>query len=279
MSINRRQFLKLVGVSTVAGIGGTAVFNGLRTKGLEATQTSPDPRSLNGKRWGFVVDVSKLKTDEDYQRCIDACHSIHNVPDMSSLPGEIRIRQEVKWIWKDNFERTFPTALEETYQNSELKDKNFFLFCNHCANPACVRVCPTKATFKRKDGVVMQDMHRCIGCRFCMAACPFGARSFNWRDPRGKDDNGRPFIKKEDKTFPTRTIGVVEKCTLCYERLAIGKIPACVEVSRGAIVFGDLEDPNSEVRKILAEKYTIRRKPELGTQPSIYYVIGGRENA
>lgn len=279
MSINRRQFLKLVGVSTVAGIGGTAVFNGLRPKGLEATQTSPDPRSLNGKRWGFVVDVSKLKTDEDYQRCIDACHSIHNVPDMSSLPEEIRIRQEVKWIWKDNFERTFPTALEETYQNSELKDKNFFLFCNHCANPACVRVCPTKATFKRKDGVVMQDMHRCIGCRFCMAACPFGARSFNWRDPRGKDDNGRPFIKKEDKTFPTRTIGVVEKCTLCYERLAIGKIPACVEVSRGAIVFGDLEDPNSEVRKILAEKFTIRRKPELGTQPSIYYVIGGRENA
>lgn len=279
MSINRRQFLKLVGVSTVAGIGGTAVFNGLRTKGLEATQTSPDPRSLNGKRWGFVVDVSKLKTDEDYQRCIDACHNIHNVPDMSSLPEEIRIRQEVKWIWKDNFERTFPTALEETYQNSELKEKNFFLFCNHCANPACVRVCPTKATFKRKDGVVMQDMHRCIGCRFCMAACPFGARSFNWRDPRGKDDNGRPFIKKEDKTFPTRTIGVVEKCTLCYERLAIGKIPACVEVSRGAIVFGDLEDPNSEVRKILAEKFTIRRKPELGTQPSIYYVIGGRENA
>jgi len=74
-----------VGVSTVAGIGGTAVFNGLRTKGLEAAQNSPDPRSLKGKQWGFVVDVSKLKSDEDYQRCIDACHSIHNVPDMSGL--------------------------------------------------------------------------------------------------------------------------------------------------------------------------------------------------
>ena len=274
MSINRRQFLKLVGVSTVAGIGGTAVFNGLRNNGLEAAQTSPDPRSLNGKRWGFVVDVSKVKSDEDYQRCIDACHSIHNVPDMSGLPEEIRIRQEVKWIWKDNSERTFPTATETEFQNKELKEKNFFLFCNHCANPACVRVCPTQATFKRKDGIVMQDMHRCIGCRFCMAACPFGARSFNWRDPR-------PFIKpeKENKEYPTRTIGVVEKCTACTERIAKGIMPACAEASNGAIVFGDLEDPNSEVRKIIASKYTIRRKPELGTQPSIYYVIGGGENA
>ena len=279
MSINRRQFLKLVGVSTVAGIGGSAVLGGLRNGGLDAAQMSPDPRQLKAKQWGFVVDISKLKSDEDYQKCIDACHSIHNVPDMSGLPEEIRIRQEVKWIWKDNFERTFPTASDTEFQNPELKEKNFFLFCNHCANPACVRVCPTKATFKRPDGIVMQDMHRCIGCRFCMAACPFGARSFNWRDPRGKDDNGQPFIKEENKEYPTRMIGVVEKCTLCTERLAIGKIPACAEVSGGAIVFGDLEDPNSEVRKILAEKYTIRRKPELGTQPSIYYVIGGKENA
>jgi Fe-S-cluster-containing dehydrogenase component len=279
MSINRRQFLKLVGVSTVAGIGGSAVLGGLRNGGLDAAQMSPDPRQLKAKQWGFVVDMSKLTSEEDYQKCIDACHSIHNVPDMSGLPEEIRKRQEIKWIWKDNFEHTFPTATETEYQNSELKEKNFFLFCNHCANPACVRVCPTKATFKRKDGIVMQDMHRCIGCRFCMAACPFGARSFNWRDPRGKDDNGRPFIKEENKEYPTRMIGVVEKCTLCTERLAIGKIPACAEASNGAIVVGDLEDPNSEVRKIIAEKYTIRRKPELGTQPSIYYVIGGRENA
>jgi Fe-S-cluster-containing dehydrogenase component len=281
MSINRRQFLKLVGVSTVAGIGGTAVFNGLRNQGLEAAQTSPDPRALTAQRWGFVVDMSKLESEEGFQKCMDACHSIHNVPDMSGLPADIRKRQEIKWIWKDNFEHTFPTAPEDAYQNKELREKNFFLFCNHCAQPACVRVCPTKATFKRKDGVVMQDMHRCIGCRFCMAACPFGARSFNWRDPRGKDDNGRPFINPltENKEYPTRTIGVVEKCTLCTERLAKGMKPACVEASKGAIVFGDLEDPNSEVRKIIATKYTIRRKPELGTQPSIYYVIGGGENA
>jgi Fe-S-cluster-containing dehydrogenase component len=264
MSINRRQFLKLAGVSTVLGIGAPAVLNGMGGKILEATQTHPDPRQLVAKRWGFVVDVSKLKTPEDYQKCIDACHSIHNVPDIGNP------KDEVKWIWKDNYERTFPTSTEDEYMNREMKEKNFLLFCNHCEQPACVRVCPTKATYKRKDGVVMQDMHRCIGCRFCMAACPFGARSFNYRDPR-------PFIKKENPKFPTRMIGVVEKCTMCYERLAIGQMPACAEASNGAIVFGDLSDPNSEARKIIESKYTIRRKPELGTQPSIYYVIGGKE--
>lgn len=269
MSMNRRQFLRLAGVSTVLGIGSATVINGLGEKGLEAasqaSQYSTDPKGLKAKRWGFAVDVSKLQTPEDYQKCIDACHDIHNVPDIGNP------KDEVKWIWKDTYERTFPNSAEDEYMNKEIKEKNFLLFCNHCAQPACVRVCPTKATFKRPDGVVMQDMHRCIGCRFCMAACPFGARSFNYRDPR-------PFIKKENKQFPTRMIGVVEKCTMCYERLAIGQQPACAEASNGAIVFGDLEDPNSEVRKIIETKLTIRRKPELGTQPSIYYVIGGKEN-
>jgi Fe-S-cluster-containing dehydrogenase component len=273
MSINRRQFLKLVGASTVAGIGGAVVLTGVKSKGLEASQSSPSPQP-GTKRWGFAVDVGKLKSPEDYQKCIDACHDIHNVPDMSSLPEDVRIRQEVKWIWQDTYLRTFPTAPEDQYMNLDVKEKDFLLFCNHCAKPACVRVCPTKATFKRTDGVVMQDMHRCIGCRFCMAACPYGARSFNWRDPR-------PFIKeeKQNKEFPTRMIGVVEKCTLCYERLAEDKQPACAEASNGAIVFGDLNDPDSEVRKIIASTYTIRRKAELGTQPSIYYVIGGNEHA
>ena len=273
MSMNRRQFLKLTGVSTVLGIGSGAVLSGVAGKALEASHYAPAAEELKAKRWGFVVDVSKLKTPEDYQKCIDACHDIHNVPQFGNP------KDEVKWIWTDTYERTFPTSTEDKFMNPELQEKKFLLFCNHCAQPACVRVCPTKATFKRKDGVVMQDMHRCIGCRFCMAACPFGARSFNYFDPRGKDASGRPLIRKENPKFPTRMIGVVEKCTACYERLAQGQQPACVEASNGAIVFGDLEDPNSEVRKLIAAKYTIRRKPELGTQPSIYYVIGGGEHA
>ena len=104
---------------------------------------------------------------------------------------------------------------------------------------------------------------------------PYGARSFNWRDPRVA-------IKPEfeNKEYPTRTKGVVEKCTFCTEQLQIGKMPACVEASpKGGLMFGDLEDPSSEVRKIVTNKYTIRRKPDLGTGPAIYYLIGGSDHA
>ncbi len=264
--------MKIAGISTILGIGSTAVVGGLKKGELQASQIVPNPEALTAKRWGFVVDMSKFKSEGDIKRVIASCHDIHNVPDYGNP------KDEVKWIWKDDYEHVFP-GQENEYATEEMKGKPFMVFCNHCAQPACVRVCPTKATFKRKDGIVMMDMHRCIGCRFCMAACPFGARSFNFRDPRGKDANGQPFIKKQNPEFPTRTKGVVEKCTGCYERLAKGQKPACVEASNGGIVFGDLEDPNSEVRKLISKNYTIRRKPELGTQPSIYYIIGGNENA
>jgi len=269
MSINRRQFLKIAGISTLLGLGGATVFSELSKNSLEASESEHAAISAKTIRYGLVIDVSKLKTAEDYQRCIDSCHSIHNVPNIGNP------KEEIKWIWKETFEHSFPTAeTGDEYMSKEFMERPFLILCNHCAKPACVRVCPTKATFKRKDGIVMQDMHRCIGCRICMAACPFGARSFNFRDPRlflSKD--------KENPEFPTRTRGVVEKCTMCYERLAKGLQPACAEASNGAIVFGDLEDPKSEVRKIIGSKYTIRRKPELGTQPSVYYVIGCNENA
>jgi molybdopterin-containing oxidoreductase family iron-sulfur binding subunit len=129
-------------------------------------------------------------------------------------------------------------------------------------------VCPTQATWKREsDGIVMMDWHRCIGCRYCVVACPYGSRSFNWRDPR-------PAIPEVDPDFPTRMRGVVEKCTFCEERLARGLMPACVEACENdEMVFGDLEDPNSEVRRLLRENFTIRRKPTLGTHPQIYYIV------
>ena len=99
-----------------------------------------------------------------------------------------------------------------------------------------------------------------------MAACPFGARSFNYRDPR-------PFIKEINQEFPTRMKGVVEKCNFCAERLAVGQLPACVEASEGKLAFGDLYDPQSEVRKLIRTHYTIRRKQVLGTEPSVYYIV------
>ena len=265
MSIDRREFLKIAGISTVLGIGGPVVLTGIEKGVAQASQVMENPQVLKAKQWGFVVDMSKIKTDDDIKRIVYACHSIHNVPD---IPDP---KHEVKWIWKDDFEHTFPEQ-DTAYMSEEWKQKPFLVFCNHCARPACVRVCPTQATFKRKDGIVMMDMHRCIGCRFCMAACPFGARSFNFVNPR-------PYITKENPEFPTRMKGVVEKCLGCYERIDKGLKPACIEASNGGITFGDLTDPNSDVRKLIASNYVIQRKPELGTGPSIYYIIGGKENA
>lgn len=265
MSVNRRDFLKYAGLSTILGLGGVSVIDELFRSGAEAAVFNQIPEALSAERWAMVIDMSKFKTTDDFNRVINACHSIHNVPELENK------KHEIKWIWTEKYEHAFPGQSDE-YINESIKHQPFMVLCNHCSNPPCVRVCPTKATFKRKDGIVMMDYHRCIGCRFCMAACPFGARSFNWEDPR-------PFIKNKNLDFPTRTKGVVEKCNFCAERLAKGLKPACVEASNGALVFGDLQNPDSEVRRILSSRYAIRRKPELGTGPSLYYITGGNEHA
>lgn len=266
MSMNRRQFLRRTGTITALGLGGAFAYTGFRKKEVAvAAEYALDKQSDLASRWAMVVDMSKFKSEDDYKRVQKACHSIHNVPDFKNA------KDEIKWIWQDNYEHTF-TGQHNKYLNEDQVNAPFMVLCNHCENPPCVKACPTQATFKRRDGIVAMDFHRCIGCRFCMAACPFGARSFNFRDPR-------PFINEVSPDYPTRTAGVVEKCNFCYERLAKGLKPACVETSNGGLIFGDLDDPNSEVRKIVSTKFTIRRKPELGTQPSVYYLVGGGDNA
>jgi Fe-S-cluster-containing dehydrogenase component len=277
MGVNRREFLKLAGASALFGVGGTTAFELLRPGQLEASsevnhgaEGGHVSEAPTGKRLAMIVDVRKCIEQKGCDDCIKACHLTHNVPQIDSL------KEEVKWIWKESFEHAFTSEYNE-YVDDGLKAGVFPILCNHCDSPPCVRVCPTKATFRRaEDGVVMMDMHRCIGCRFCMAGCPYGARSFNWRDPQGY------FLGKEDSMnpeYPTRTRGVVEKCTFCTERLAIGLLPACVEAcqKRGekgtCLHFGDLNDPNSEVRQILRTEEAIRRKPELGTKPSVFFLV------
>lgn len=254
--MNRRDFLKIM---ASLGIGGALVLEGIDKIG--AADMVPDSKGLQGKHWGMVIDVSKFKTPEDFQRVAAACHAYHNVPQIDNP------QHEVKWIWQDDFEHTF-AELESEYLSEKVKQLKFPVLCNHCEDPACVRVCPTKATFKRPDGIVAMDYHRCIGCRYCMAGCPYGARSFNFFDPR-------PYIDQVNSAVPTRTKGVVEKCTFCMERLDKGQQPVCVEASGGAIIFGDLDDPTSSVRQVLRDNFSIRRKVELGTGPSVYYIIGG----
>ncbi len=287
MPLERRTFVKIGGLAALGLAGGAAAraggvidaarlvpagdaATGTGTPGSAgaaaaaapatsaATTTAPAP--LEAKRWAMVVDLGACLRHEGCEDCTRACHAVHNVPDFPNR------KDQVEWIWKEPFVEALPDQKHE-FLPANLAHADVLVFCNHCDEPACTRVCPTQATWKREDGVVMMDWHRCIGCRYCIAACPYGSRSFNWRDPR-------PAIAKVDPAFPTRTRGVVEKCNFCEERLAEGRQPACVEACPPkALLFGDLEDAGSPVRQALADKPAMRRRPGLGTQPQVYYLL------
>ena len=262
MKSSRRGFLKLAGI-TALGLGAKPTLNAFASaskgNGDSVPYTIKGEHAQSAKQWGMVIDTRKLHSTDDLEPIISACHKAHNVPNIDNK------KHEVKWVWEEEYKHAFPTKANK-FLNDSISHSPFLVLCNHCENPPCCRACPTKATFKREDGIVIMDFHRCIGCRFCMAACPFGARSFNFRDPR-------PFLEERNNEYPTRMKGVVEKCNFCAERLAVGKKPACVEASEGKIAFGDLYNPDSEVRKLLKSNYTIRRKQGLGTEPSVYYIV------
>jgi molybdopterin-containing oxidoreductase family iron-sulfur binding subunit len=211
-----------------------------------------------GKKWAMAIDKNKCR--EGCNDCAAACHATHNVPEIGNA------KEEVKWLWNERFEHAFPESVHEQLDET-IRSRPLVVLCNHCENPSCVRVCPTQATFRRDDGIVMMDYHRCTGCRYCMAACPYGARSFNFRDPRS-------YIAEVNPAYPCRTKGVVEKCNFCAERLAVGLMPACVTACKtGALLFGDLNEPESLVNKTLQSNHSIRRKEILGTRPRVFYLM------
>ena len=263
MQTSRRNFLKAAGLTALGFAVVKPAFDVFSH--LKPAEARSEAQQLIGEpviahRYGMVVDTRACEEAGECTECIDACHRIHNVPKMKDKDDEI------KWIWKAPYGKVFP---EEEYEflESDLKNKPVLILCNHCTNPPCVKYCPTRATWKREeDGIIMVDYHRCIGCRYCMAGCPYGARSFNWRNPG-------PFIEDINPNFPTRTRGVVEKCNFCAERLVKGLLPACVEACpQQALTFGDLENPDSEVREILRTKHFVQRLPELATHPNVYYL-------
>jgi len=269
MDENRRDFLKKAGVGSLVGLGVVSAIGVVAQN--EGNASTPSESNASGKRLGMVIDTTKCK--EGCTKCQEICHSIHNVPDFKLSNDSPDLKHEIKWIWKEKFHNTFPSKSDQ-FTSGNLKQKNFLVLCNHCKDAPCVRVCPTQATFKRPDGIVLMDFHRCIGCRFCMAACPYGSRSFNWMDPREENNEKLVGGIDIDGSFPTRERGVVEKCNLCAERLAKNLKPACVEICpEGALTFGDLNDPNSEIRSILKSNNTIQRKSELGTGPSVFYIV------
>ena len=161
--------------------------------------------------------------------------------------------------------------------------------CQHCDNPACIRVCPVQATYKNDEGIVLVDYDRCIGCRMCTVACPYQVRYFNWYRP-----SGRTRLRRTSTPIPRwrrGRKGVVEKCTFCVQRLrkaaekaaaegrpflATDYQPACVQTCTGhARYFGDLDDPNSLVSQLARSPRAFRLLEEMGTQPKVYYLKQG----
>jgi molybdopterin-containing oxidoreductase family iron-sulfur binding subunit len=151
-----------------------------------------------------------------------------------------------------------------------------------------VTVCPAKATYHREDGIVIQIFRRCIGCKYCIVACPYGVRSFNYKEPEEKEYH-RPDLppEREDRgvwPFPHRVHGVVEKCTFCFHRIdqaikegkkvGVEVLPACAEACpTHAISFGDLDDPNSNVSQLLASRQYMRLREEMSTSPKVFYLL------
>lgn len=255
--MDRRKFLRVTGLS----LTGLAIqpLGSLLSKTAIAKTTQAAGAQVQ-QQWAMAINLSACSSKPGCKDCIDACNRIHNVPNFGNP------KDEIKWIWTAPYKKVFHDQVHG-FTKEALQRSAVLVLCNHCENPPCVKVCPTKATWKREDGIVMMDYHRCIGCRYCMAACPYGARSFNWRDPR-------PFIKTLNQDFPTRTKGVVEKCNFCEERLIKGLIPACVEACKEkALTFGNIAASGSNVKTLLGERYSIQRKPYLGTRPRVYYII------
>jgi len=267
MEENRRSFLKKAGC-TALGLG--CGFPLLSAACSELKEGSAHA-AASSSQWGMIVDIRKCLRDDVRKACVEACHREHNVPDISD-PEE-----EVKWLWDEQYKHVFP---DQTHAHTaeDTKKKPVLVLCNHCTDPPCVKVCPTQATWKRKqDGIVMMDMHRCIGCRYCIAACPYGARSFNWQDPRPHIQKNADGSMRSD--YPTRAKGVVEKCNFCAERLRKGLQPACVEAAakvtggQDALVFGDLSKPDSRINQVLRKNHTICRRVSLGTGPNVVYIV------
>ena len=219
--------------------------------------------------FGYGLDISRCI---GCRRCVHACAEENN---LSRDP-------EIHWIRVLEFERDRVTRgfdLDEgdqyyDHEQAPAPDKVYLpIACQHCEDSPCTNVCPTGATWEEPDGIVVIDYDWCIGCRYCMAACPYGARHFNWGEPSIPADEVNTNIHPLGNR--PRPRGVVEKCSFCIQRVRNGRYPACLEACPvGARKFGNLLDPNSEISYLLKHKRTFVLKSELATRPKFFYFYG-----
>lgn len=235
--LNRRDFLRSGAAVATATLAPGVTLMAFGGSEAEAAADA-------GKRWGLLIDVGKCAPDCD--ACVSAC------ADENGWKGQGNPETDAQWIRK--------VTLKNKATGHEA---SMPVMCQHCEQPPCVDVCPTGASFKREDGIVLVDKHICIGCRYCMMACPFKARSFVHE----------PVVNQ--KAHAPRGQGTVESCTLCVHRVDAGGVPACVEAcaatGNGAIIFGDLRDPESEISKRLAEYPSVALRPDLDLNPGVRY--------
>lgn len=245
----RRDFLvsasKVLATGLLLPLGSLAIAQ-KTSFAQEAAEGIAWEKVWEGKEWGFVVDTSKCI---GCARCVMACKQENGVP----------VDKEVYRTWVERYVESAngqinvesPQGGLGFEQGDETSEKQFFVpkLCNQCHDAPCTQVCPVGATYKTGDGVVLVDRKRCVGCRYCIQACPYGAR----------------FLHPELK--------VVDKCTWCYHRVAKGMKPACVQVCpKGARKFGNLKDPESEVSVSIKKEKVRVLKPDMGTKPHVFYI-------
>jgi Fe-S-cluster-containing dehydrogenase component len=222
---------------------------------IQSTEAQP------GVLFGYAFNISKCK---GFRRCVEACINENNLDRRADT-------QYIRIFEMEDGEVDFDLA-DATFQHEVPAEGHFYLGtqCFQCANPPCVRVCPVGATWQEPDGIVVIDYDWCIGCRYCMAACPYWARRFNWSAPEVPVEELNP--NQHYLGNRARRQGCVEKCTFCIHRTRQGRLPACAEACpTGARVFGNLLDPDSEIRWVLAHKRVFRLKEDLKTEPHFWY--------
>lgn len=241
VDIGRRRLLAAAGA-----VAGLTLAPGVILMTVPAARAKAPGEPVSSKvRWGLLIDTNKL----DKAACdalVAACNAENGLKPAS--------REDATAHWIRRVDITDPRTGAT---------RSLPVMCQHCEFPPCADVCPTGASFRRADGVVLVDKHICIGCRYCMLACPYKARSFGYEDI------------VDQKPYSPRGKGTVSACTLCVHRIDAGGKPACVEAAEkaapGAMLFGDLKDPNSAISKRVSEIMVTRIRADLGVEPGVLY--------